>query len=278
MTKGPAERQAQRYDRIADGYARWWAPVIEPWSVRVLDHVAADVEAGASRLIDVGTGTGSVAFAALRRWPGVRVTGVDPSAGMLDVARARAADELTRSQRRRLDFVVAFGDRLPFDVDAFDVAVSAFVLQLVPNRARVLREIRRVLRPGGRFAYVSWLAGERRFAGDTVVDGVLDDAGFDPPEPDPRPGDLASVAAASGGLRAAGFRQVRAGPDELEHAWIPEEYTAFITEFDEEDTFASMAARERRRTVAKLRSRLSALPASDLVLHLPVVYATGIRA
>ena len=278
MTDHPAERQAKRYDRIADGYARWWAPVIEPWSVRVLDHMAADVDAGATRLIDVGTGTGSVAFAALRRWPRVRVVGVDPSAGMLDVARARAADALTPSQRRRMEFVEAFGDRLPFNAGDFDAAVSAFVLQLVPSRARVLREVRRVLRPGGRLAYVTWLAGERRFAGDSVLDRVLDEAGFDPPEPDSRPGDLASVAAASAGLRAAGFRHVRAGPDELAHAWTPDAYMAFVTEFDEEDTFASMAARERRRTVAKLRSRLSALPAGDLVLHLPVVYATGIRA
>lgn len=277
MTDAPADRQAGRYDRIADGYARWWGPVIGPWSVRVLDLVAANVAAGARDLIDVGTGTGTVAFAALRRWPDVRVVAIDPSAGMLDVARARAMDGLTASQRRRLELVEAFGDRLPFDDGRFDLAVSAFVLQLVPSRARVLREVHRALRGGGRLAHVTWLAGERRFAGDSIVDAVLDDAGFDPPEPDRRPGDLRSVNAARAGLRAAGFRQATATSEELAHAFTAETYTSFVTEFDEADTFASMSRRERRRSIAGLRSDLLAVPADDLVLRLPVVFATGVR-
>ena len=45
----------------------------------------------------------------------------------------------------------------------FDLALSSFVVQLVPNRARVLREVRRVLRPGATFAYVSWLQDGRAF-------------------------------------------------------------------------------------------------------------------
>jgi ubiquinone/menaquinone biosynthesis C-methylase UbiE len=271
-------QQAERYDRIARGYARWWAPVIAPHGEAVLDRVAADVEAGATEILDIGTGTGTVAFAALRRWPGVRVTGVDPSDGMLDAAQAAAAEVLTPAQRRRLELVGAFGDRLPFEAGRFEVAVSAFVLQLVPSRGRVLREAHRVLRPGGRMAYVTWLAGERRFAGDEIVDRVLDAEGFEPPAPDPRSGDLRSVAAAAAGLRAAGFRAAQAERRELAHAWTPESYTAFIAEFDEEDTFASMSGRARARATRDLRDGLAALPREELVMRLPIVYASALRA
>jgi SAM-dependent methyltransferase len=275
MTNGPD--QAHRYDRIAVGYARWWAPVIAPHSEALLDRIASHVDAGATEILDVGTGTGTVAQAALRRWPVVRVTGVDPSAGMLDRAKASALENLTAAQRRRLELVEAFGDRLPFDEAAFDLGLSAFVLQLVPSRARVLREMRRVVRPGGRAAYVTWLIGERRFAGDGVLDEVLDAEGFDPPEPDRRPGDLASVAAAAASLRAAGFRSARAEADELVHAWTPDSYTAFVTEFDEEDTFASLGARARARAVRRLRTGLAALPPDDLLMRLPIVYASALR-
>ncbi len=83
-----------------------------------------------------------------RAGPGVGSTGIDASAGMLAIAerswrRCRAA---TRARRAR--FAPGAGRRLPFADGTFDVALSAFVLQLVPSRYRALREARRVLRPG----------------------------------------------------------------------------------------------------------------------------------
>jgi SAM-dependent methyltransferase len=270
----------ERYDRIADGYARFWGPVIAPWGIKVLDLIEDDIAAGAREVLDLGTGTGRVAFEAVRRWPDVRVTAIDPSSGMLATAKRLAGDELTFQQRRRLELVEAFGDNLGGAVGRFDVGVSAFVLQLVPSRGRVLREVRRVLRGGGRFAYVSWLAGrgEARFAGDAILDDVLDEAGFDPPAPDPRPGDLPSVEAAASGLRAAGFRTVRAFDDELIQPWTADSYTAFITEFDEADTFESMSVRERKHAIARLRREFGALPPAEQAMRLPVVYATGVRS
>jgi SAM-dependent methyltransferase len=270
-------QSTERYDRIADGYARFWGPVIAPWGIRVLDLIADDVAAGAREVLDLGTGTGRVAFEALRRWPVVRVTGIDPSGGMLATAKRLAAEELTAAQRRRLELVEAFGDNLAGADGRFDAAISAFVLQLVMSRGRVLRETRRVLRGGGRFAYVTWLAGERRFEGDRILDDVLDEAGFDPPVPDPRPGDLPSVDAAAAGRRAAGFRRVRAHADELVQPWTAASYTSFVTEFDEADTFESMTARERRHAIARLRRELGALAPDELAMRLPVVYATGVR-
>ena len=71
--------QAERYDRIAAGYARWWAPIIAPAAVAVLDEIGDAIADGSRRILDIGTGTGTLPIALLRRWPQVRVTAIDAS-------------------------------------------------------------------------------------------------------------------------------------------------------------------------------------------------------
>jgi len=80
--------QVARYDRIAAGYARWWAPVLVRDAEAVLDLVAADVAAGARRIVDLGTGTGTLGIAAVERWPDVEVVGIDASREMAVAAEA----------------------------------------------------------------------------------------------------------------------------------------------------------------------------------------------
>ena len=270
--------QQQRYDRIAAGYGRWWAPVLAPTAVRVLDLIEPAVAAGARRLLDLGTGTATLAVAAVRRWSTIEVTGIDASTGMLAAARAVADDTLLAPDRDRFLTEPAFADRLPFDDASFDAAVSSFVLQLVPSRHAALREVHRVLRPGAPFAHLTWLVGGRAFEPDAALDAALELAGFDPREPDGRPGDYASVAAAAAGLRRAGFREVTATGDELVHQFDPVSYQGFVEEFDEEDTFQSMDRSTRRRVQEDLRARLERLPAEAFTLRLPVVFARGTKA
>jgi demethylmenaquinone methyltransferase/2-methoxy-6-polyprenyl-1,4-benzoquinol methylase len=100
------------------------------------------------RALDVGTGTGDFALALLARSPpSASVTGVDISAGMLRVAERRAAKVGFGMRYERL---IASVERLPFADGAFDVAVAGFVIRNVGDIPRGLREMRRVLRPGGR--------------------------------------------------------------------------------------------------------------------------------
>jgi SAM-dependent methyltransferase len=176
----------------------------------------------------------------------------------------------------------AFADELPFPDETFDAAMSSFVLQLVPDRFRALREIRRVLRPGGRLAYVTWVRDRSRWRPDDVLDDVLDDLSIDDGRPDDEPddalaGDLTSVNSAATGLRRAGFRHVAAEAARLRFRFDPVSYTAFITEFDEEALIGSLDPDLRARFVDELQRRLGRLDAEDLVLDTPIAYATGLK-
>ena len=269
--------QAERYDRIADGYARWWGPIIAPAAIRVLDEIEDVVAAGATRLLDIGTGTGELARAAVRRWPTVGVTGIDASAGMIAKATAIADADLTPDERRRLTLQVAFADGLPAGDGTFDVAVSSFVFQLVPNRSRALREARRVLRPGGVLAWISWLAGSGPWLPDDDFDDALEDVDEEPRDwGDGSNDDLRDERSAAAQMRRAGFGEVRTRAGTLIHRFDVDGAVGFLTEFDEEDLVAGLGDR-RAAFEAALRRRLARRPASELDLVNGTVTVRGVR-
>jgi ubiquinone/menaquinone biosynthesis C-methylase UbiE len=269
--------QTERYDRISVGYARWWAPVLAPAVAELLDVVEPTL-AGGERLLDIGTGTGQLALGALARWPHVSIVGADASAGMAGVADSEADRLLSEADRGRFRSVVAFADSLPFGDGEFDGALSSFVLQLVPNRARALREARRVLRPGGMLAHVTWLEDERLFIPDATFDEVLDELDFEERGGDGRSGDIPSVERAAGELRRAGFSDVTARGGMLEHRFSVEGYIAFLVEFDEETLFAELEPDLHERLVTTLRERLTALSADQMTMRFPIVFASGRRS
>lgn len=270
--------QESRYDRIAEGYATHWSPVHRAATLRLLDVVEAEQVAGSAarprRILDVGCGTGAMALEAAKRWPGVQVEATDLSAGMLAVASRTVNAAGPAGSRVRLTRAPA--DRLPFADAAFDLALAAFVLQLVPSRPRALREMRRVLRPGGRLAYVGWLAGELPFAADAAWDAALAAAGVER-ESSGGHDDLASPETAVAQLRAAGLSRVTARADALIHQFTPEAYAAFVTQFDDGDLVLTLDRGVRESLRADLLARLRRLSPTDLRLELPIVYASGVR-
>lgn len=264
--------QGARYDRLAAGYERWWAPVLRSSAHRLLDRLGPVLDE-AGRVLDLGAGTGTLTREVLRRHPRPRVTAVDASQEMvsgLAAAAGPAAD--------RLEVHVADAAALPFEPGVFDVAVSSFVLQLVRSRAAALREIRRVLRPGGTLGYVTWLVDRRPFAPDRLFDQLLADAGYDEEPGDGRCGDVPSADRAVAELRRAGFRDATAEPAMLEYPFTVDGYIGFLTEYDEETLFEEMDRRERRHFLARLREGLMALPEDELVFRTGVVYASGVRS
>jgi len=99
-------------------------------------------------VLDVATGTGAVAERLVRRH-GCHVTGVDQSAPMLTAARAHLA---AAGVSERVELVEAQAEALPFPDTAFDALTVTYLLRYVNDPAATLRELARVLRPGGTFA------------------------------------------------------------------------------------------------------------------------------
>ena len=101
------------------------------------------------RVLDVGCGTGSMTFALRHLADIAAATGIDISQGYIEYARSRNTD-------RRIAFERADACALPFPDRSFDRAFSLLVLQFVPDSARAVAEMRRVVRPGGTVAAAVW--------------------------------------------------------------------------------------------------------------------------
>ncbi len=101
------------------------------------------------RWIDVGCGSGAFTELLVKRCSPSEVEGVDPSEGQLAFARARPGIGAAR-------FQTADAMALPFEDDRFDAAVMALVIFFVPQPARGLAEMARVVRPGGLISAYAW--------------------------------------------------------------------------------------------------------------------------
>jgi demethylmenaquinone methyltransferase / 2-methoxy-6-polyprenyl-1,4-benzoquinol methylase len=141
MVRAVFDSVAPRYDAMNDlmslGVHRVWKRIL----VTALDP------RGNRRLLDVAGGTGDIALGWLARGGG-GVLLADINQNMLSIARDRA---LLRGVIAQMDLLVANAERLPLPDRAFDRVAIAFGLRNCTDKLAVLREARRVLRPGGRF-------------------------------------------------------------------------------------------------------------------------------
>jgi SAM-dependent methyltransferase len=151
----------------------------------VVDAVCAGGSAP-HRIVDVGCGTGRLLETLLARLPDAELVGIDPAEGMIAVARTRFATE----PRIRLE--VAPADRMPLDDGSADVVTTTLSFHHWDRHEASLREVARVLRPGGRLVLADILGiglagrlirpmGRRHGAGYRDTDELtrlLRDAGF----------------------------------------------------------------------------------------------------
>ena len=101
------------------------------------------------RWLDVGCGNGAFTEVLIARSAPTSVAAVDPSEGQLSYAR-------TRAEAKMAEFQVADAQALPFPNASFDVAEMALVIAFVPDAAKAVAEMARVVRPGGWVATYMW--------------------------------------------------------------------------------------------------------------------------
>ncbi|MGF1561440.1 MAG: bifunctional demethylmenaquinone methyltransferase/2-methoxy-6-polyprenyl-1,4-benzoquinol methylase UbiE [Geminicoccaceae bacterium] len=143
MVRGVFERVARRYDLMNDlmsgGIHRLWKEALIDWMAP---------RAG-THLLDVAGGTGDIAFRFLDRLGGDgEVTVCDINPAMLEVGRDRG---LNRGKVRGLSWVAGSAESLPFPERSFDIVTIAFGIRNVTHIDAALADMRRVLKPGGRF-------------------------------------------------------------------------------------------------------------------------------
>jgi len=155
-------------------------------------------------VLDIATGPGEPALTITALvGPEGKVFGVDPVPEMVEAAR-RATDHLGL---RNAEFDVASADRLPFPADAFDAVVCRFGVMFFPSPVDAVREMLRVLKPGGKLAMAVWHFVERNpfhYALWRVIERYVDSPPPASDAPDAfrfaNPGKLRDVLAEAGAM------------------------------------------------------------------------------
>ena len=162
------QRRIQRYgwDLAAADYEALWRQQLACAQTKLL---ACAAPAPGEHVLDVACGTGLIALGAARlAGPEGRVLGTDISDQMVEVGRRRAAGQGLSN----VTFIRMDAENLALPDGRFDVALCALGLMYVPDPLRAVREMRRVVRPGGRLGLVVW--GERSQCGWSPVFSIVE--------------------------------------------------------------------------------------------------------
>lgn len=185
------------WNRIAQGFDLW-VPHIAPVGEALIERL--DLHPG-DRVLDLACGTGEPGLTLARRYGDeVNILGVDAAEGMVGVARAKAGKEALRG----IAFKAMPAEALDLEDATFDRVICRFGVMLFKDPGKGLREVHRVLKPGGRFAVAVW--GEEMTAIHMSAKALKSQL---PPDADPPFAQITSLGAPGvleGLLEGAGFR------------------------------------------------------------------------
>jgi phosphatidylethanolamine/phosphatidyl-N-methylethanolamine N-methyltransferase len=158
-TRHAAPRAPMDAHAVRTAYRRW-AKIYDTgfgWISRTArrEVVAAVNRTPGTRVLEVGVGTG---LALPLYDTAKRVTGIDLSADMLAQARQRVGEIGLRNIE---DLLEMDAQATSFPDHSFDIAVGMFVASVVPNPRALVKELQRVVRPGGKILFVNHFAAER---------------------------------------------------------------------------------------------------------------------
>ena len=136
---------ARVYEKLASVYDVVFGPTLHPGRLAAIERM--DIRPG-DRILEVGVGTGINASL----YPSnCRVTGIDLSEPMLEKARERVA----REGRRNVRLFEMDAASMTFGADRFDIVYAPYLVSVVPDPVKVVREMHRVCRPGGKIVILN---------------------------------------------------------------------------------------------------------------------------
>jgi ubiquinone/menaquinone biosynthesis C-methylase UbiE len=162
------QRRVQRYgwDKAAPYYEQYWQRQLAPAQERLFELASL---APGERVVDVACGTGLVTF------PAAEIVGPTGTVVATDIADAMVSHVSAEARRRGLPYVSATrmdAEALHFEDGSFDVVLCALGLMYVPDPLASLREMGRILRPGGRVVVAVW--GARKHCGWAEIFPIVD--------------------------------------------------------------------------------------------------------
>ena len=140
------------YENIAWAYDAFFGPTLHPGRVQAIQRMKIGPD---DRVLEVGVGTGINAALYPRT---CSVTGIDFSGSMLEKAR----DRMARKGIRNVRLFEMDATNLKFADGTFDIVYAPYVISVVPDPVAVVREMRRVCRPGGRIVILNHFRSESR--------------------------------------------------------------------------------------------------------------------
>ena len=140
-----ADPVVAEYARAAERYDEKWAFYVEATTRETLRRMPMTPT---SRVLDVGCGTGELLRRLRAKYPDSALAGLDPVPEMLAVAREKLSG--------REDLRVGYADSLPWPGASFDVVVSCNMFHYITHPLEALREMARVIRPGGALVLTDW--------------------------------------------------------------------------------------------------------------------------
>ena len=196
------ESQRQDWNRVASGWDKWDDYFSR--SMTFINHrLVADARLRPGmRVLDIGSGTGYPALLAGEVVGATgQVAGIDLAESMLAVASRKAkAREMSHVTFRTGDATA-----LPFDASSFDAVISRFCLMFLPEITKALKDMVRVLKPGGYVAAAVWSAPEKNPFIRIPMDVIKSIVTLPPPEPDApgvfrlaKPGELKGLMEGAG--------------------------------------------------------------------------------